>query len=79
VQAEYDVYAIALRWLAILGGNDEIEAERMKVGKIVNRTCDSGRLPLHASLHNSPLSIELCSPRVSSTLYAAILRREIDS
>jgi hypothetical protein len=78
VQAEYDVYAIALRWLAILGGNDEIEAERMKVGKIVNRIRDSGRPPLHASLHNSLLSIELCRPGVSGTLCAAILRREID-
>jgi hypothetical protein len=78
VQAEYDIYAIALLWLAILGGNNEIEAERMKVGKIVNRICDSGRPPLHTSLHDSPLSIELYSPRVSSTLYAAIFRREID-
>jgi hypothetical protein len=56
----------ALRLLPLKGeirGNDEIEAEWMKVGKIIDPISDSGRPPLHASLHGPTIDRSMLGKR----------------
>jgi hypothetical protein len=66
VQAEYDVYAVALIRHAILRSNNEIKAEWMKMGKIKGPISNSGRPPLHALPGCSATESESGRPSFSS-------------